>query len=216
VSTIAIVGAGPNLGLSMARRFARDGMSVALIARNGAALDAHVATLQADGIDAARWVANVMHDEQLTAAMQDVLARFGGVDVLGYSPLPDIPGATATLDTTRESALQQFQFNVLGALACLREVLPGMLERGGGGLLFTLGRSAAFPVPFIANVGIAMSGLRSYVHDLHDELAPRGIYAGTVIISARVEKGGAADPDAIAELYHDMYIQRDRVEEFVP
>ena len=48
--TIAIVGAGTGLGLSLARTFGAQGFSVALISRNEAKLDALVAELASDGI----------------------------------------------------------------------------------------------------------------------------------------------------------------------
>ncbi len=51
--TIAIVGAGPGLGLAIARTFGREGFSVALIARTQDKLDRLAADLGAEGITAA-------------------------------------------------------------------------------------------------------------------------------------------------------------------
>src|SRR5580704_17592796 len=51
--TIAVFGAGPGMGRSVARRFGREGFQVALVARNQTRLDAYTGELAADGITAA-------------------------------------------------------------------------------------------------------------------------------------------------------------------
>ncbi|MEW1846627.1 SDR family NAD(P)-dependent oxidoreductase [Nonomuraea angiospora] len=51
---IAIVGAGPGLGIEIARAFGAKGFTVAMIARNAAKLDALASDLHAEGIQAAR------------------------------------------------------------------------------------------------------------------------------------------------------------------
>lgn len=48
MTTIAIIGAGRNLGEALARRFGREGFSVALISRNQERLDALAADLAAE------------------------------------------------------------------------------------------------------------------------------------------------------------------------
>ena len=50
--TIAVFGAGPGMGRSVARRFGREGFQVALVARNQTRLDAYTGELAADGISA--------------------------------------------------------------------------------------------------------------------------------------------------------------------
>ena len=47
---VVIVGAGPGIGLATARRFGREGYPLALVARDGAKLDALVAELAAEGV----------------------------------------------------------------------------------------------------------------------------------------------------------------------
>jgi short chain dehydrogenase len=88
MSVIAIVGAGPGLGLSIARRFGREGFSVALISRTPANLDRLVAELAASGIQAAGFAGDVLDRPALTAGLAAAADRFGPVDVLEYSPAP--------------------------------------------------------------------------------------------------------------------------------
>lgn len=64
--------------------------------------------------------------------------------------------------------------------------------------LLTTGVSSTVPAPILANVGMAMSGLRNWAHALHTELRPEGVYAGTVTIASGIVPGdGETDPDAI-------------------
>ena len=84
--TIAIVGAGQGLGLSIAKVFGRNGFSVALVARNQEKLDVLAGELGDAGIDAAGFTADVTDRPSLTAAFARIKERFGRVDVLEYSP----------------------------------------------------------------------------------------------------------------------------------
>lgn len=85
--TIAIVGAGPQLGLAIARTFGTRGYDVALIARNLAKLENLAGELAADGITAAAFPADVLDRDALTQSLKDAAARFGSIDVLEYSPV---------------------------------------------------------------------------------------------------------------------------------
>ncbi|MFI9842550.1 SDR family NAD(P)-dependent oxidoreductase [Nonomuraea sp. NPDC051941] len=87
MTSIAIVGAGPQLGLAIARTFGTQGFDVALISRNGEKLDGIVGKLAADGITAAAFPANVLDRAGLTHALKEAAAKFGGIDILEYSPV---------------------------------------------------------------------------------------------------------------------------------
>ncbi|MEV5438919.1 SDR family NAD(P)-dependent oxidoreductase [Streptomyces sp. NPDC052682] len=69
MTTFALVGAGPGLGLAAARRFGAAGHTVALIARDGEKLDGLTADLARDGIQARGYPADVLDIESLTAAL---------------------------------------------------------------------------------------------------------------------------------------------------
>lgn len=221
MKTLAIVGAGPGLGLSLAKTFGQREHRVALIARTQAKLDTYVQQLQALHIEAAGFAADVMNAPQLEAALARVKETFGPVDILEYSPLPNWTESdsapVSVLDVTPESAIASLQMSVLGAITSVKAVLPDMLARGSGTLFFTTGISALIPLPSLGNVGIAVSGLRNYALNLHEALADRGIYAGTLCIGIRITKGDPEkDPDRIAARIYEMCERRDRVEETFP
>ncbi|MEV8017157.1 SDR family NAD(P)-dependent oxidoreductase [Streptomyces sp. NPDC086554] len=212
--TLVVVGAGPGLGMGVARAFGRHGFQVGLIARSKDTLDALVGELTELGIKAAAFPADILDRDALASAITRA-GEMGPVDVLEYSPSPtgQITGAA---QTTVASAAAQFDLHVLGAVTAVGQVLPQMRARGEGTLLLTTGVSSTVPAPFLANVGLAMAGVRNWAHALHAELRPQGIHAATVTIASGIVTGDKVmDPDVIGARYYDLYRQRDRVEEVI-
>ncbi len=212
---LVIVGAGPGLGMGVARAFGGKGFRVGLVARTQGTLSGLADELADQGITAATATAD-LHDRSATVrALASLEAELGPIDVLEYSPSPSgqITSATAT---TVESALDQLELHVLGAIASVRHVLPGMRQRGTGTILLTTGVSSLVAAPFLGNVGLAMSALRNWALALHTELAPEGIRVATVTIASGVVPGGGeADPDAIGARYYDLHSARDRSEDVI-
>ncbi|MDW4509561.1 SDR family NAD(P)-dependent oxidoreductase [Priestia megaterium] len=214
MKNIVIVGAGPGLGMSIAKKFGKNGFRVALIARNEEKLNQLVIELEQLGIEAASFQADILNKAQISLAFATIKEKYGFIDVIEYSPTPSIDTVTNALDVTEENALYQFQFNVLGAISSIREVLPDMLDKQSGALLFTTGGAAINPVPMMGNVGIAVSGLRNYIFNLNSELKDKGIYAGHISIGIWMQPNSGVQ-DKIADIWYDMYTKRDRVEEFI-
>jgi NADP-dependent 3-hydroxy acid dehydrogenase YdfG len=206
VKSIVIVGVGPQLGMAVARRFGAEGFRVGLIARSKERLDGYVDELAGAAIEAVGVAADVMELDRLVDAVHQLQHELGPIDVLEYSPLVNFGHLRGVLDLDVDIVQEHFAFHVLGAVAVVREVLPDMLDRGDGGLLFTTGGSAHTPMASHASAAIGVGGLRSYAYMLHDALAPKGIYAGTLTIAAPVHG------DHLAGVYWDMYTTRDRVE----
>ncbi|MBF8193069.1 SDR family NAD(P)-dependent oxidoreductase [Nonomuraea sp. K274] len=204
----AIIGAGPGIGLAVARRFGKEGSEVSLVARSQANLAALTARLEEEGLRATAHVADLTDETSLVSALD----RIGPVDVLVYNGAGAARSHTPVLEVTRQSAQDAFDGAVLGAVTAVRAVLPGMLERGAGTLLFTSGISAVHPLPFLGNIGIAVAGLRNYVLSLAEVLAERGIHVGHVPIAAAVADGSPASPQAVAETHWSLHTARDRHE----
>ncbi|MCS7475306.1 SDR family NAD(P)-dependent oxidoreductase [Umezawaea endophytica] len=213
--TLIVVGAGPGLGMGVARAFGRHGFRVGLIARDETRLRGLVQELADHGVTAAAFTADIRDLTSLTTALDAARAELGPVDVLEYSPSPT-GGITGAAATTVESASAQFELNVLGAITAVRHALPDMRARGDGTILLTTGVSSTVPTPFLANVGLAMAALRTWAHTLHAELRPEGIHVAAVTIATGIVPGGGeVDPDAIGARYHDLHLRRDRAEEVV-
>jgi NAD(P)-dependent dehydrogenase (short-subunit alcohol dehydrogenase family) len=219
--TIAIVGAGPGLGLAIARRFGREGFNVALIARNRNNLDQFVTALGRDSIAAASFVGDVTQEASIAQAFRDVEQKFGNVDVLEYSPvnIPAEPSGFAALDVTAMTTTTvQDAFAVMakGAVTSVAQVLPGMITRKSGTIFITTGISARVWMPFIGAWGMAGAAVRNYGRTLHAAVADKGIYVATVCIGVQIKKGDdLGDPDLLAEKYFALYRDRDQPELFI-
>lgn len=218
--TTAIVGAGPQLGLAIARTFGSQGHNVALIARNRTKLDDMTGKLAADGITAAAFPADVLDRDALTRALRDAAAHFGGIDVLEYSPVGGLDSTVLTIPSATEPAQVQheMEFQLYGAIAATRAVLPAMRTSGAGTLLYTTGAGSIDPVPQVGNVNAAAAALRNWAINLHKELADSGVQAAHVGIDVSIGTSvipgfPTAQPEEISPVYWELHTtHRDEAE----
>ena len=194
--TIVIIGAGPGVGMAVARRFGSNGFKVALLARNQTKVEKLVASLEAEGITAAGFQADVMDREGLVTAMQRVVHQFGSIDILEYGPAPSMETMKTVTAVDVDAATYQYEFNVLGAITAVRAVLPDMQRRKEGTILFTTAISAQRPVNITASFGIAAGAQLNYARLLHNNLKADNIYVGIVSIAALVTSDQTGDSNA--------------------
>ncbi|WP_330262796.1 SDR family NAD(P)-dependent oxidoreductase [Streptomyces griseorubiginosus] len=219
MTSIAIVGAGPQLGLAIARTFGSQGYDVALIARNRGNLDALVAKLTGEGITAAAFPADVLDRDALTRALKDAAAQFGSIDVLEYSPVDRRDTLRTTPSETEPTHVQHgIELQLYGAIAATEAVLPAMRETGAGTLLFTTGARSIDPQPPTADIDAAAAALRNWAVNLHKELDGTGIQAAHVGIGATIGTPTfygqpRVTPEQIAPLYWELHTtHRDKAE----
>jgi NADP-dependent 3-hydroxy acid dehydrogenase YdfG len=198
--SIVIIGAGPNLGAAVARRFGREGMPVGLVSRTAEKLEALAERLRADGVTAEYAAADIRDAVALSAAIASLAEQLGPVEVLEYSPLPAREFMKPILETTVDDVRGPLEFSVLGAVAAVQTVIGPMLERGKGTILFTTGGAAINPYPLRAGVGISFAGEVAYARMLHDELVERGVHVAHTAIGGRIAPGEAHEPDDVAEV----------------
>ena len=84
-------------------------------------------------------------------------------------------------------------------------VLPELIERGSGALLFAGGLSSVVPMPPLGGLALASAALRNYAITLNAALQPAGVYAGTITIGGLIERGDIhramqANPDLFGNL----------------
>jgi alkylhydroperoxidase/carboxymuconolactone decarboxylase family protein YurZ/NADP-dependent 3-hydroxy acid dehydrogenase YdfG len=180
MTTLAVIGAGPGLGLALARRFGNEGHAVALISRDQDKLDALVAELP--GITARGYPADVREPETLAAALDRAAAELGPIEILDYSPIPQREFLKPVLETTPSDLTAAVEFSVLGPVAAVTQVLPGMRDLGRGTLLFVNGGSAATPNARVGGTSVAFAGESAYARMLHDTLDPEGISVRQLIV----------------------------------
>ena len=197
---MVIVGAGPNLGAAVARRFGREGMSVGLVARDAAKLEELAGVLNEEGITADFAAADIRDAEALAGAIASLAERLGPVEVLEYSPLPAQEFMKPILETSVDDLRGPLEFSVLGAVAAARAVVGPMIEAGSGSILFTTGGAAVKPYPARAGVGVSFAGEVAYARMLHEALRDRGVHVGHTAIAGRIAPGEDHEPDDVAEV----------------
>jgi short-subunit dehydrogenase len=207
--SIIIVGAGPNLGAAIARRFGREGLSVGLVARNRDKLETLARELEQQRITADLEPADIRDASALPAAIAALADRLGPVEVLEYSPVPAGEFMKPILETTVDDVRATVEFSVLGAVAAATAVIPAMLDRGSGTILFTTGGAAINPNPLRAGVGVSFAGEVAYARMLHDELRDRGIHVAHTAVGGRIAPGEDHEPADVADLLWRRHIERD-------
>jgi short-subunit dehydrogenase len=215
----------------VAFRFGREGFRVALVARREQPLLALVAELEAEGIEAAAFPADLAELDRLPGVVDAITDRFGGIDVLEYAPssvtwaasmIPSDKLAVTDLDRPLDLLLR-------APVALTSRILPAMLERGAGALLYG-GAVSTVPYAAVGNFGPAMAGVRYYALSLNAALTGTGVFAGSLVVGALVqgsagqrdfdsapEKYGVTDPERIdpadmADAYWEMSVRQDRPE----
>lgn len=198
-----ILGAGPGLGFSLAKRFAREGLSIGLAARRAEAL----AQLQQglEGAPSQVVPADFARPEEVTRAVDALRAGLGPVDVLIYNAAVLQRGNPSELSPSK--LLADFSVNVAGALAAAHAVIPEMKARGRGSILFTGGGLALRPFPLYSSLAIGKAGIRSLAFSLAQELGRAGIHVATVTISGLIAKQSKFDPDLIADEFWKLHAQ---------
>jgi NADP-dependent 3-hydroxy acid dehydrogenase YdfG len=206
--SIVIVGAGPNLGAAVARRFGREGMSVGLIARDAAKLEELANVLNEEGITADFVAVDIRDSDALGAAIGSLAERLGPVEVLEYSPLPAKEFMKPILETSVEDIRGPLEFSILGAVAAATAVVGPMVEAGSGSILFTTGGAAVKPYPERAGVGVSFAGEVAYARMLHEALADKGVFVGHTAIAGRIAPGEDHEPDDVAETLWRHHTER--------
>jgi NADP-dependent 3-hydroxy acid dehydrogenase YdfG len=206
--SIVIVGAGPNLGLAIARRFGREGFAVGLVSRTQAKLDDLATQLESEGVTAAGAAADIRDSDALTAAIRSLAGRLGEVEVLEYSPLPAPEFMKPILETTVDDVRGPIEFSILGAVAATQAVIGPMRDAGRGTIMFTTGGAAINPYPLRAGVGISFAGEVAYARMLHDEVRDRGIHVGHTAIGGRIAPGADHEPADVAEVLWRHHTER--------
>ena len=195
-----IVGMGPGMGMSLARRFGREGHRLGLLARRADALQALVDQLKDEGLD--------VHGHAVDAGDFTALGKtLGSVgpEVLVYNASIFREAVPSQLDP--EVLVQEFRIMAGGFLAAVQAVLPSMKKRDKGTILLTGGGSALSPFASGASLSVGKAAQRSLLLSLAQELGETGIHAATVTIAGMIQEDTAFDPSKLADHFWQLHSQ---------
>ncbi|SHN45080.1 SDR family NAD(P)-dependent oxidoreductase [Cryptosporangium aurantiacum] len=186
--TLAVFGAGPAFGLSVAHRFGREGYAVTLVGRNPATLEPLTASLRAADVSATAVVADLTDRNRV----REVARTLRAPDVTVYSPGDVSRLPVAALDLDAEELESWLPLNLLSPVALTRALLPGLLARGSGSLVVALGSSVRTPDPVLASSAVPQSALLQYLHSVAASVGPRGVDVHAFLIGSLIERSAAA------------------------
>ncbi len=172
---VLITGASRGIGRSLATRFAGAGATVALVARDGAALEALAAELGGTAHPA-----DLLDPEQLGRLVHRVEDDTGAVDVLVNNA--GLLEASTLWDTDAERLAAQVHLNLVAPLELCRQAIPRMLRRGGGHLVNMGSLAALAATPGMTAYAATKAGLAHGASALRDELKGLPIGVTTVLV----------------------------------
>jgi NADP-dependent 3-hydroxy acid dehydrogenase YdfG len=192
---IVVVGAGPGVSGSVARRFAREGYDVGLLGVDEEQLVRLAGELEELGAAVGRTVVDVTDVAEATTAIQ----RLGGfadrIDVLHFNP--SAFREKHPLELTVDELLADVALGVGALLTSVQAARPFM--SAGGRVTVTGSMAADRPWNQAASLGVQKAGVRNLVHSLDTTLAPDGIRAVSVTVRGTLGREGAFTPDRVAE-----------------
>lgn len=195
-----IAGAGPGMGVSLAKRFARAGYTIALISRSAPQL---AAELQPKHPDVHGFAADLSNTDAIATVFQQIQTQLGTVSVLIYNAAMVVSGFASELNPA--TVLEHFRVNVLGAILCVEKVVASMKEQRTGTILFTGGGLSIDPNPEYASLALSKAALRNYALSLHRELKGHGVRVATVTVAGYIHPEDGFDPDKIADVYWRLH-----------
>ncbi len=219
--TIIVAGFGPGISTAVAETFGKQGFTVALVARNAERLGTGVKALQAKGVRAEAFTADLAQPDAVRAVVRAAREKLGPIGIVQWTAYS---GATAGDITTADASAVRnvYDVAVTGLVSAVQEALPDLrankgavLITNGGFGLFDSGVDAAAVHWNAMGLSIANSAKHKLARLLALKLAPDGVFVGEVIVTATV-KGtafdsaghGTIEPSAVAAKFWSLYSER--------
>ena len=190
---IVVVGASRGIGRAIAERAARDGAPVVLVARSIEGLHAVESTIKQGGGEAFSLPVDLTADDAKTV-LEEFLARESLVcDVLVNSAGYGLRGAATALPIADQVGMIDVNIRALADLTL--HLLPGMIERGRGGVINLASVASFTPGPYMAMYYASKAFVRSFSEALYQETRRTGVTVTCVapgpVSTEFLEKSGA-------------------------
>lgn len=175
---ILITGASSGIGEYTARLFAAEGARLVLLARREDRLAALKQELGPD-CEALIFPADVSNSEELSAAVEAVVEKWGRIDVLVNNAGISIGGP---FDEIRESDLRDLlQINLYGAMRLTQLVLPVMMKQRSGHIVNISSAAAELGSPGYTAYIAAKAGLNAFSLTLRREVSQKGVRVSVIM-----------------------------------
>jgi NAD(P)-dependent dehydrogenase (short-subunit alcohol dehydrogenase family) len=178
---ILVAGAGA-IGNELARRYAAEGASVVVGDLDETIARAAVTVIEAEGGTAIATKLDGSDEASLGAAVALCRSRYGGLDGahLNYVAFEDNLADHGVLELPMESFDRLMHVNIRGFFLATRAVLPAMIERGGGSIVYTSSTAAYDGARERVAYAISKSGILALMRHVATRHGPDGIRANAI------------------------------------
>ena len=169
-----VTGASSGIGAEFARAFAARGDDVVVVARDEARLEHLAETLEKEhGVEVEVLAADLVSKKGSALVEARLESADPAVDLLVNNAGFGTVGKFA--DLPRPTEAREVRLNVLAVVQLSHAALPGMIERGRGGIINVASLAAYQPTPLNATYGATKAFVASFSHALHEELRGTGV-----------------------------------------
>lgn len=193
--TALVTGASSGIGRAVSRALAAEGVRVAMTGRSRERLEALQAEL---GQEHPIIVADLEKPEDVDRTVAEAETALGGLDILHANAGLYLPGDL--VDSAPEAIEATVQVNVSAVFRCVRRVLPGMIERGGGDIVVTSSVAGHQAIQWEPVYSASKHAVQAFVHGVRRQVSKHRIRVGSLAPGIVVnELWGTTDPKVIAE-----------------
>ena len=215
--TVVITGVGSGLGAALVRKCVKEACQVGMFARSTDYLNQLGAELKGQKGSAIGVPTDITDPDQVKKGFQLIREKFGPIDIL----INHAGNATwgGIQDITPHHFAQAWQVGPYASFLCTQEVVPDMVKKGRGAILFSGATSSVRGRGGAVAFSSAKFGIRGLAESLARELWPRGIHVAHVVIDGAIDtpwaqRGSESEPnepllnpDAMAEAYWNLATQ---------
>jgi gluconate 5-dehydrogenase len=188
-----ITGGGTGIGLAVAQAMHAAGARVVLIGRREAELAAAVASL---GEGAAYVVHDITEFDKAPALIERITREHGPITCLVNNAGMHLK--KAAIETSPDEFRQVMNTHIFGAHGLSQAVIPGMIERKHGSVIFMASMASLFGIPMVVAYAAAKSAMIGMIRTMATELSQHGVRVNAIapgwIDTAMSRKAFAGDP----------------------
>ena len=195
--TVMVFGAGGGIGASTCMMLAREGANVVVTSRRESSVRDVVDQLTGAGFDCLATQTDISDEASVAAAVAAAVEHYGGVDgahVNSADTSPQTIGRdTNAVDIELEVFDRTMATNLRGHLLCTKYVVPQLLARGGGTIVYSSSGSAFSGEPERPAYAMAKSGMHALMRHVASRWGKEGVRANAIAIGLTltdtIEKG---------------------------
>ena len=179
-----VVGVGEGNGAALARAFAKEGMSLALLARG----TEYTSQLAGELRDAWAYACDVTDPTSVADAFERIRGELGDPATVIYNAGSGVWGDVESIDLAGFES--SWRVNAYGALAVAKEVIPAMKAAGAGTIIFIGATASLRGGAKAAAFAPAKAAQRSLAESMARSLWPAGIHVALIVVDAVVDLPG--------------------------